>query len=144
MDTGFWGDLFEGVGLIAAYGALGLVLFLVGAWLFDWLTPGHLFGLIRERSMNAAVLAGSVLVGIAGIVAMAMRSSRGGWGEGLIEVAVWGMAGIVVQAVCTFGLRRALRADMSRVMHSDRLEPATVFLALGNLAVGLVTTVAVS
>jgi uncharacterized membrane protein YjfL (UPF0719 family) len=55
------------------YGLLGIALAVLGFKLFDWLTPGNLQEeIIEKKNLAAAVLAGSVIIGICIVVAAAV------------------------------------------------------------------------
>lgn len=67
--------LAEGLGLFVVYGLAGIVLAVAGYKLFDKLTPGDLHREIFEhKNVAAAILAGSVIIGVAMILAAAMSS----------------------------------------------------------------------
>ncbi|MCZ9337047.1 DUF350 domain-containing protein, partial [Streptomyces sp. TRM76130] len=62
-------DIIDGLGRATAYGALGLVLLVLGIVLVDVLTPGKLGRQIWEqRNRNAATVLSSALLGIGAIV----------------------------------------------------------------------------
>ena len=61
--------------LLAAglFGALGIVMAIVGFKIFDWITPGDLGNEITGKSnIAAAILAGAVVIGVSIIMAAAI------------------------------------------------------------------------
>ncbi|MBB5032775.1 DUF350 domain-containing protein [Prosthecobacter vanneervenii] len=65
----------HGLELFVVFGAAGLLMAVAGYKLFDKLTPGDLHAEIFERkNVAAAILAGSVIIGVSLILAAAMTS----------------------------------------------------------------------
>ncbi|HMP16419.1 MAG TPA: DUF350 domain-containing protein [Gemmatales bacterium] len=57
----------------AAFGALGIIMAIIGFKLFDWITPGDLGNEITgKQNIAAAVLAGAVVIGVSIIMAAAI------------------------------------------------------------------------
>ena len=68
-------SLSEGLGLFVAYGLAGILLAVAGYKLFDKLTPGDLHReIFEQKNIAAAILAGSVILGVAMILSAAMSS----------------------------------------------------------------------
>jgi putative membrane protein len=62
----FWGNMVSA----AAFGLLGIVLLLLGYWLFELITPSlNVQKELQEKNTAVAIVVGSLLVGIAYIVA---------------------------------------------------------------------------
>lgn len=62
--------------LLAAvcFGAIGIVMAIIGFKLFDWITPGNLGEEITSKKNNAAaILAGAVVLGVSIIMAAAIH-----------------------------------------------------------------------
>ncbi len=132
----------EGVALLAAYAVVGLVMMLAGYLLLDVLTPGHLTTLIREGSDNAAALAVATVVSVALIVASPMLGQEANY-TGLAYAVVFGVSGLVFQALGMFALRTVLfRERMYDLMHAERLTPDGVFVAAATFSLGIVMAVA--
>ena len=55
------------------YAALGIVIFAVGFWLWDKLTPADLWGEICRGNQAVATLAGAIAIAIALIIAAAIH-----------------------------------------------------------------------
>lgn len=82
-------DIVNGLGRATAYGALGLVLLVLGIVLVDLLTPGKLGRQIwEERNRNAAPVLSSALLGIGGIVFTSIWTTYEDFGKGLVMTAV--------------------------------------------------------
>jgi putative membrane protein len=63
----------NGLMLFAIFGLAGIVMAILGYKLFDKFTPGDLHGEIFEKkNVAAAILAGSVIIGVSLILAAAM------------------------------------------------------------------------
>lgn len=62
--------------LLAAvcFGAIGIIMAIIGFKLFDWITPGNLGEEITSKNnMAAAILAGAVVLGVSIIMAAAIH-----------------------------------------------------------------------
>lgn len=55
------------------YASLGLVIFVIGFWLWDRLTPVDLWGEICKNNIALSILAGSVAIAISIIIAAAIH-----------------------------------------------------------------------
>lgn len=65
----------QGLLLFAVFGLAGFVMVIIGYKLFDRFTPGDLHAEIFEKkNVAAAILAGSVIIGLSLILAAAMGS----------------------------------------------------------------------
>lgn len=56
------------------YAAIGLVIFVVGFWLWDKATPADLWGEICRGNQAVAILAAGVAIGLALIISAAIHS----------------------------------------------------------------------
>lgn len=62
--------LFSAIG----FGAIGIIMAIIGFKLFDWITPGNLGEEITSKNNNAAaILAGAVVLGVSIIMAAAIH-----------------------------------------------------------------------
>lgn len=65
----------HGLQLFAIFGFAGILMTIIGYKLFDKMTPGDLHAEIFEhKNVAAAILAGSVIIGVSLILAAAMSS----------------------------------------------------------------------
>ncbi|MFI7422767.1 DUF350 domain-containing protein [Nonomuraea sp. NPDC049684] len=136
--------LARGAGAIAAYAAVGVILLIVGFYVIDWATPGKLSEIIRtQRNANATLLTTSALAAIGLIVAASIWSSGGRLAEGLAGTAVFGLVGIVVQTVAMLVFDKVVGISVRELVKEPELQPGARLLAVTNVAIGLITAVAV-
>jgi len=65
----------HGLTLFAVFGLAGILMAIIGYKIFDKMTPGDLHAEIFEhKNVAAAILAGSVIIGVSLILAAAMSS----------------------------------------------------------------------
>ena len=68
------GSMGEALLSAALFGALGIIMAIIGFKLFDWITPGNLGEEITSKSnIAAAILAGAVVIGVSIIMAAAIN-----------------------------------------------------------------------
>ena len=93
--------MLESIGFAAAYTGVGIALLVLGFYALDLLTPGHLGRHIAEdRSVNAALdLAGGFLGQGAIVFASIWTNATSGFGQALLYTVVFGILGVVLQAV---------------------------------------------
>jgi uncharacterized membrane protein YjfL (UPF0719 family) len=66
-------SLGQAVGYMALFGGIGILLAILGYKVFDRCTPGHLHReIIEHRNVAAAIIGGSVILGVCIIIAAAM------------------------------------------------------------------------
>src|SRR5215204_7294086 len=101
--------MLENVGLILAYSGVGLAILVAGFIVLDLLTPGKLGELVMNRNPNAALLTAASLVSLGLILWFAIffvpvtdndvsETGAVSW-DGLLDVAVYGLVGVGVQAI---------------------------------------------
>ncbi|QTR05725.1 DUF350 domain-containing protein [Saccharothrix algeriensis] len=144
LDPGFGSAIGRGVGAIALYAVVGLVLMVVGFYAIDFTTPGKLSGLVRAGAPNAVIVTSAGLVSMALIVVVAIYNAAGKLDEGLLTALIFGFAGIVVQVLAVRLLEWVTRLDIGSLIESDRFAPASVVVASAHVALGLVVAVAIS
>ncbi|WP_367133635.1 DUF350 domain-containing protein [Saccharothrix sp. HUAS TT1] len=144
LDAGFGSAIGQGVGAIALYAIVGLVLMVVGFYAIDWTTPGKLSALVRGGAPNAVIVTAAGLVSMALIIVVAIYSSGGKLAEGLLSALIFGFVGIIVQVLAVRLLEWVTRLDIGSLIESDRFAPASVVVAAAHFALGLVVAVAIS
>lgn len=144
LSEGFFGDIAWGIGAIALYAIVGLLLMFIGFYAIDFTTPGKLSELVRRGLPNAVIITSSGLLSMAFIVVVAIWASTGDLAEGLIMSLVFGFVGIVVQVAAVRVLEFATRIDVRSTIESDRFAPASFVVAAAHVALGLVVAVAIS
>ncbi|WP_033436181.1 DUF350 domain-containing protein [Saccharothrix sp. NRRL B-16314] len=144
LDPGFGAAIGSGVGAIALYAIVGLVLMVFGFYAIDWTTPGKLSTLVRGGAPNAVIVTSAGLVSMALIVVVAIWSAAGKLDEGLLSALIFGFVGIIVQVLAVRLLEWVTRLDIGSLIESDRFAPASVVVAAAHVALGLVVAVAIS
>ncbi len=129
-----------------AYGALGLILLVVGYFVIDLLTPGHLGKAIsRTQSRSAAVVLGAMLLALGAVVASSIAAARGDntW-KGLGETLGYSLVGIVLLAVSFTVVDALTPGKLGDVLESERVEPVAWVLAAFMVGVGAILAAAIS
>ncbi|SDN29231.1 DUF350 domain-containing protein [Allokutzneria albata] len=144
LEEGFGGALLRGVGAIALYAVVGLLLMLVGFYAIDLTTPGKLSQLVRDGAPNAVVITSAGLISMAFIVVVVINNAGGKLSEGLLSALVFGFVGVVVQVLAVRLLEWVTRIDIGNLIRSQTYTPASMVIAAAHLALGLVVAVAIS
>ncbi|WP_457032995.1 DUF350 domain-containing protein [Kitasatospora sp. P5_F3] len=132
-------DIVNGLGAAAAFGAVGVVLLLLGVGLVDVLTPGKLGHQIWvERNRNAAVVLSSALLGIGGIVFTAIMSTYDDFGKGLAATATFGLLGLVLMAAAFWLLDVVTPGKLGAILVDPEPHPAVWVTASCNLSVAAI------
>jgi uncharacterized membrane protein YjfL (UPF0719 family) len=133
----------RGVLAVVTYALLGLLLLLLGYFVVDWTTPGNLSAIIKsEHNPNATMLAASGVAGVALIVVAAIFTSGGNLVDGLTETLVFGVVGIVAQALASLVFERVIGMDPRSLMSEPALSPASVLVGVTRVGIGLITAFA--
>ena len=144
LDQDFGAQLGKGIGAIALYAIVGLVLILLGFYAIDWTTPGKLSDLVRTGKPNAVLVTSAGLVSMALIIVVAITTSASDLTAGLITSLVYGLIGIVVQVAAVRILEWATKIDIGGLIQSERFSPASTVVGAAHLALGLVVAVSIS
>ncbi|MFE1316494.1 DUF350 domain-containing protein [Kitasatospora phosalacinea] len=137
-------DILHQLGYAAAYGAVGLVLLLLGVLLVDALTPGRLGHQIWvERNRNAAAVLSSALLAIGAIVFTAVMSTYQEFVKGLVAAAVFGLFGLLLMAVSFWVLDLATPGKLGELLVDPEPHPAVWVTASTNLAVAAIVSAAI-
>ena len=94
------GDSLVGLPWFFSYMATAIVLTLVYAVVYAWVTPHPEITLIRDNNLAAATAFGGSLVGFSLPLASAIASS-----VALLDFVVWGIIAIVVQLIIFYLVR---------------------------------------
>ncbi|MER5479263.1 DUF350 domain-containing protein [Streptomyces sp. NPDC002734] len=138
-------DIIEGLGRATAYGALGVVLLILGIFLIDLLTPGKLGRQIwEERNRNAALLLSSALLGIGGIVFTSIWTTYDDFGKGLLSTAVFGLLGLVMMAVAFLVVDLVTPGKLGATLVEPEPHPAVWVTASCNLAVSAIVSASIA
>ncbi|GAA3024398.1 DUF350 domain-containing protein [Actinokineospora globicatena] len=144
LPAGFGADLGKGIGAIALYAIIGLVLMLIGFYAIDWTTPGKLSDLVRTGKPNAVIVTASGMLSMALIIVVAIYFSASDLTAGLITSVVYGLIGIVVQVLAVRTLEWVTKLDVGSTIQDDKFAPASVVVAAVHIALGLIVAVAIS
>ena len=139
----YWSVLGHGVAAIALYAIIGLALIVLGFFVLDWTTPGPLRALVQAGRPNAAAIAASGLVSLAFVVVLAIYSASGDLVDGLIKTLVFGLLGILAQAISVRLIELATGIDIGAVLASERYTPEVLVVVGAHFGVGLIVAAAI-
>ncbi|MGK5628838.1 DUF350 domain-containing protein [Streptomyces sp. URMC 123] len=138
-------DILDGLGAAALFGALGVVLLVLGIGLVDLLTPGKLSRQIWiERNRNAALLLSSALLGIGGIVFTSIWTTYDTLGKGLASTAVYGLLGLVLMALAFVVVDVLTPGKLGALLVEEEPHPAVWVTCSCNLSVAAVVAASIA
>jgi uncharacterized membrane protein YjfL (UPF0719 family) len=138
-------DVFTEIASGFLYGAVGIVLLLVGFLLIDLLTPGRLGHLIiHDRNRSAGIVAAAGFIAVGGIVTTAIASADGSLGEGLAETAVYGGVGVLMLALAFLVLDLVTPGRLGEHVVGEGEQPAAWMAAAALVSVGAIVAAAIS
>ncbi|OBJ47959.1 DUF350 domain-containing protein [Mycobacterium sp. 1423905.2] len=143
LHSDYWSWLGRGVGAVILYAILGLILMMIGFYAIDLTTPGPLRRMVNAGKPNAIIVAAAGMVSMALIVVLAIYSSSGKLGEGLLASAVFGLVGIAAQVVMMRIAAVAIGIDMDGLFNSDEYSYESLMVASAQFALGIVVAVAI-
>ena len=128
------------IGYALAYTAVGLVLLPLGYLVLDLLTPGHLGRHIyQDRSVSAGiVLAAGFLAQGAIIFTTIWTNATSGFGQALLYTVVFGLLGVVLQAVAFLALDLLTPGKMGALVTEVAFHPAALVSAAAQLSVAAI------
>ncbi|GAB3449148.1 hypothetical protein GCM10027570_23340 [Streptomonospora sediminis] len=132
-------------GASLAYGALGIVLMVIGYLIVDVLTPGKLHELVWvQRNRNASLLLASNLLGVAIVVATAIYVSTGGLIVGLSGAAIYGLIGLLLMGLSFLLIDVLTPGKLGEMLTGDETHPAAWVNAAAHVAIALMVAAAIS
>jgi uncharacterized membrane protein YjfL (UPF0719 family) len=143
IDAAYFKALGQGIGAIALYAILGVLLILLGFYAVDITTPGKLNELVRAGAPNAVAVTAAGMVSMAFIVVIAIFSAGGRLAEGLLSALVYGLVGIVVQVGGVRVLEYVTGINIGQVLRAELFTPSAIVVCAGHVALGLVVAVAI-
>jgi hypothetical protein len=143
LNPDFWSSVGHGVSAIALYTILGVALVVLGFFIIDWTTPGPLRTLVMAGRPNAAAIAAAGVVSIALIVVLTIYSSAGDIIQGLVGTLVFGVLGLVSQALCVRLIGLVTGIDIGRVLAAERFVPEVLVVIAAYFAFGLIIAIAI-
>ncbi len=127
------------------YGAVGIVLLVIGFAMIDLLTPGRLGHLIvHERNRSAGIIASAGLVAVGAIVTTAIASADGSLGKGLAETAGYGGVGVLMLGLAFFVIDLITPGKLGEFVVGEGEQPAAWMTAAALLTVGAIVAAAIS
>jgi uncharacterized membrane protein YjfL (UPF0719 family) len=119
---------------------VGIALLVVGFYSFDLLTPGNLGRHISEhRSVNAAVAVSGGFLGQGAIVfASIWTNATSGFGRALLYTVVFGVLGVVLQAVAFLALDVIIPGRLGQHLMEAQFHPACLVSAAVQLSVAAI------
>ena len=128
------------IGYAAAYTGVGIALLVLGFYALDLLTPGNLGRHIAEhRSLNAAIAVSGGFLGQGAIVfASIWTNATSGFGRALLYTVVFGVLGVVLQAVAFVALDVLVPGRLGQHLMEPAFHPASLISAAVQLAVAAI------
>ncbi|MGY1814461.1 DUF350 domain-containing protein [Blastococcus sp. SYSU D00820] len=128
------------IGYAVAYTGVGLVLLVLGFYALDLLTPGHLGRHIYEhRSVNAAITLAAGFLGQGAIAfASIWTNATSGFGQALLYTVVFGVLGVLLQAVAFVLLDLITPGRLGRHLTEVTFHPASLVSAAAQLSVAAI------
>ncbi len=132
--------MLESIGYAAAYTGVGIALLILGFYALDLLTPGHLGRHIYEdRSVNAALTLAAGFLGQGAIVfASIWTNATSGFGQALLYTVVFGILGVVLQAVAFVVLDVITPGKLGAHLTDPVFHPASLVSGAVQLAVAAI------
>lgn len=138
-------DFFTELGGAFLYGAVGIVLLVVGFFVIDLLTPGKLGHLIiHDRNRSAGIVAAAGLISVGAVVTTAIASADGSLGEGLAETAGYGGVGVLMLGLAFFVIDLITPGKLGDFVVGEGEQPAAWMTAAALLSVGAIVAASIS
>jgi uncharacterized membrane protein YjfL (UPF0719 family) len=117
-----------------AYGAIGIVLMLIGYGMLDLLTPGKLGDVIcKQRRRDAGVIVGAAMFGIGVIVTIAIVTSGGDLTHGLAQATGYGLVGILLMGVAFVAIDKVTPGSLGEIIADEHEDPAVAYVTSATL-----------
>ena len=139
--------VWDGVVATLLYFLVGAIVLVAGFLALDAITPGNLrHQVFVDRNPNAAILLGANHLALAVIVTTAILSSdyEAGLGQGLVDSLVFGVVGVVLQALALLLLNAVVPTNLRELVGQAGMSGAAWATGISLFAVGLVNAAALS
>lgn len=136
-----------GQGVIATllYFVIGFIVLGLGFLALDLLTPGNLRTQVyTDRNPNAAILLGANHLALAIIVVTAILTSADSLAQGLVDSAVYGLLGVLLQAAALRLLDVFVPGHLRNLVNEPQMNGAAWAVGISLLAIGAVNAAALS
>ncbi|GAB3072312.1 DUF350 domain-containing protein [Nocardioides zeae] len=128
-----------------AFAGVGIVLLLVGYFMVDLLTPGHLGRQVFvEHKRDAALVLASTQISVGIIVATAFYTAQGDTWDTLLEATVFGIIGVALLGISFFLLDLLTPGSLAELVVDESDDPAVYVAVALQLAVGLVVAASIT
>ncbi len=145
MTSTQWQDIGEGLIASLAYVGVAVVLLGLGFFALDLLSPGRLSTVImRDRNRNAAVVASAGMLGLAIVVGTSVLTTHDDFTTGLITTAIFGLVGVLLQALVFVILDRLTPGKLGDVVCAEGDHPGAYLIASSLLASGIIVATCIS
>jgi uncharacterized membrane protein YjfL (UPF0719 family) len=133
------------IGYAVAYTGLGIALLTLGFVVLDLLTPGRLGRHIHEqRSVNAGLVLATGYLGQGAVVFAAIwTNATSGFGEALLYTVVFGVLGILLQALAFVVLDLITPGKLGEHVTEVPFHPASLVLGAVQLAVAAIVVASI-
>lgn len=139
------GALGQGVLATLLFFVIGVGVLALGFLALDLLTPGDLRTQVYlDHNPNAAVLLGANHLALAIIVVTAIMTSGDSLAQGLVDTAVYGLVGVLLQALALRVLDAAIPADLRALVNEPRMRGSAWAVGTSLVAIGAVNAAALS
>lgn len=136
--------MLELVAQTLAYAGVGIGILVVGYFVLDALTPGHLgHQVVSEANVNAGILVAAGMISLGLIEYFAIYFTGAGW-SGLDNAAVFGAVGVLLQAAGFLVLDAITPGKLGDICVSKTFHPASLVSASVQLGVGLIVCAALT
>lgn len=138
-------ELLDGIGVSLAYFGVGALVLTLGFVMLDLLTPGSLrHHVFVDHRPNAAALFAASAISLAIIVVTVMTNASDSLVLGLIDVAVYGLLGVIFQAVTLVILELLVPGRFRDLVSAPRFSTTVLAVAATLLAVAAVNAAAIA
>lgn len=128
-----------------AFAGIGILLLVVGYFMVDLLTPGHLGRQVFvEHRRDAALVLASTQVALGFIIATAFYTAEGDTWDTLLEGAVFGLIGVALLGLSFVILDLVTPGSLAELVVDDSDDPAVWVAVAMQLAVGLVVAASIT
>lgn len=138
-------ELLDGIGVSLAYFGVGALVLVAGFVVLDLLTPGSLrHHVFVDHRPNAAALFAAVALSLALIIVTVIANASDVLAEGLIDVVVYGLLGIVFQAIALVILELVVPGRFRDLVVAPRFSTAALAVAATLIAVAAVNAASIA